>query len=255
MVELSNPNLASIQQKILTDSYTDKLVNINLKVYVSENDQDFGISLKIKSAEVNIEFDTRVALERHEKGHKHNQIHIQGDIKETTLDFFKKGELRIFLDVSDDKQLVTACEGFSFAIVDILLMVEKILGYNKMVLVHTFFAKDIIVFKPNKAELHNLIADALKSNNIELKARKSNDYSRYTLIRKILIMILLFEDVQMLKPIFKKPVYETFVEIPEIKRLGLTIKEHEKNVKQMIKDKKELHKFTVQNYILEINTK
>ena len=165
MVALNNPDLTSIQERILTELYETNYVKIFLKVYSKED--EFGVSLKVKSEDVNVEFDTRVAIEKHHDEHKHNEIHIQGDIKKTTLEFFKNGELHIFLDVADKKQLVTACEGFTFAIVDILLIVEEKLGYQKNKLIEHFFAEDIDEFKPNKKVLHKLMYDALKSNYIE----------------------------------------------------------------------------------------
>ena len=141
MVLLNNPDLTSIQDMIINNLYDENGVRIIINVYSDNTTKEFGIYLKVKSDEVSIEFDTRVAMERHEKGHKHNEIHVQGDIKKSNLDFFKSGELHIFLNVVNQDQLLQACQGFSFTLLEILKIVEDKLIFEEDYLVNYFFQK------------------------------------------------------------------------------------------------------------------
>lgn len=252
-MEIKNSNLfLEIQEKILENIYKEDELNIELKIREITEHHEFSIELKVTSPELNINFDTRVAIEQHKNREKREGIHIQADIKKTTLEFFRSGELHIYLDVKNENELLGACKGFSFCAVEILQKVEELLKKEKNSIVNHFFASSIKEFKNNKENLHQLMFNSLKNDLIELKGHKSMDYSELTQIRKMFLLMRLFYNMPLLQPVFKEPVYQTFIQIPEIKKLDLSLLRHEKNVLKLIENGYNIEKFTHEKYISEI---
>lgn len=252
-MKIKNENLfQEIQEKILVNLYKEDDLNIELRVREITEHNEFSIELKVKSPEVNINFDTRVAIEQHKDREKQEGIHVQADIKKTTLEFFRSGELHIYLDVKTEQELLEACKGFSFCAVEILQKVEELLDRKKNSIVNHFFASSIKDFKDNKEDLHQLMFNSLKKDLIELKGHKSMDYTELTQIRKMFLLMRIFYNMPLLQPVFKEPVYQTFIQIPEIKKLDLSLSRHEKNILKLIDDGQPIEKFTHEKYISEI---
>ncbi len=252
-MEIKNENLFhDIQQKILKNLYEEDSLKIELRIREITEHNEFSIELKVNSPEVNINFDTRVAIEQHKHREKKEGIHVQADIKKTTLEFFKSGELHIYLDVKTEEELLKACKGFSFCAVEILEKVEDLLKIKKHSIVNHFFASSIKDFRDNKEDLHQLMFHSLKNDLIELKGHKSMDYTELTQIRKMFLLMRIFHNMPLLQPVFKEPVYQTFIQIPEIKRLDLSLSRHEKNILKLIDDRQPIEKFTHEKYISEI---
>ena len=251
-MKINNENLFyEIDEKILDNYYEHNDTKITLRIKGVNEDNEFSIELKVDSPKIQINFDTRVAIEKHKPKTKDEGIHVQADFKKTTFDFFKSGELHVFLDVKNEDELLEACKGFVYCSYEILKRVESILDLNNNEIVEYFFAESIDEYDSNKPSLHKLMYNSLSSNRIDLKGHKSQDYSNLTLIKKLSILFLLFNKMQLLKPIFEEPTFQTYVEIPEIKKLGLKVSEHKRIISRLINQEHKLEKYTSEKYLVE----
>ena len=251
-MEIKEDLFFEIENIIKKRLYNDDAIKVQLLLREVNSDNEFSIGIKIESREYNLNFDTRVALEDHNRSDTMEGVHIQADIQNVGLENFNNGKMQLFLDVKSENHLLEISKGFVFSIVEVILLLEKKLGYEAYFLVYTFFSKEVLFFKSQKLTLEKLLYNSLKLNTINIKGKKSDNYKSDSKIKIIFLLIQIFKHIELLQPILKNPVLQNFVEIPQIKKVSLSLVEHSAIFDTLILKRAEIEKFTPEKYMLEL---
>ncbi len=259
------PNLRDIRRALTDNEIFDKVkdVAVSLKNMIDEEKGIFEISLSAEKKDTGLSLllETRIAIEQHKEGEGHPSPHIQINNRGLLEELAKKGKLHITLLVEDSEELTKCCNGFLYAIGEILNDIEKAIG-EKMGLKEFFFYPDVLdKLKSDKQVLQEFIYDSFKNHRVKLlndskplieyKGKKSETGVDFKNPFKILQVLL---DMGFLNRLTLDPIVKVILEEARIKSKceGLTVEECRNTLLEMKKE--ELHYFNESQFIKKFNS-
>lgn len=250
MCDPENPNFIEIEEIIEERVYEDN--NLNVELHIENNEEkEFKFSLKTSVEGDNLLIDTRISFERHEKNRGHNSPHLQWEISNTTSQFFKNGRIHITLLVNSSEELLNCSLGFIVVIGEILNILEKKSELDSNYLVEHFFNQSYYNYKEYKFFLYDCIEKSYYNEGIEIRHKKSFEYSELNYKKKIFFMIKLLFENPIIKPLLEVPTLNRFIEIPEIKKQRIDYNEALRVVKILLENNHKLEQYTPEKFISE----
>ena len=245
-----NPSFTDIEEAIRNPVYKKNKVSFEFQASNDEN-HEFKFSLKGSSKDIDFTVDVRIAIERHDKSQKHHYPHLQCEISKIDNEFFHNGVLHITLLVDSSQELLECCLGFTSIIGEILNFFENQLKLDDNSLLEHFFNDKIKEFEMHKNTLFSFIEKSYIEDEISVKIRKSDNFSGLNQNKKIFFMMRLIFENPMLSPLLEVPTYNRFVEIPCIKKYGITSDQAKYRCYAMLKANHEINKYTPEKFLIE----
>ncbi|MFW5704697.1 MAG: hypothetical protein ACOCXG_02535 [Nanoarchaeota archaeon] len=250
--ELDLPNFEEIELVLNRRIYENEDTRIEIVLYYDEIEKTYTINLECQNKIIETNIITRIALEKHNQ-EKHDNTHLQVNINNEKNGFFNNGVIHINLIMNSENELLRACKGFTYNLVEVLNIIEKELDLKENQLKEHFFIDLVEEFRIEQEFILKKIKESvvkdkihlIEENLVEIKNKKSTLLNSKTTDRKVFFILKLINFISTLKPILEKPLIDYIIEHSHLRQYNLNKEKIKEIISQDLERNQNFEKHTI----------